>query len=219
MRSRRGRARARVPRSVVLALGALGMLGGIRDAHAADNVFLDLVVEPTGFLVGDADDRFLVSGDFLNSSEQANSWSTGTAELVLRGSGSHVFTITGRRRGVGDFAFEDNFAWGTLRLEPGQSLVLQDGNATPGGVQYVRALILEDGVPQIGSITGNGLSIYYDPTETANAYLSAGTYPLAAGGEIAPFPVAVPSMTGWGSVALSLVIASAGVRALRARAG
>jgi len=68
------------------------------------------------------------------------------------------------------------------------SLTLADGNATGGGAIYVTTLILEGGLSQIGSITGNGLSIYYDPAAPDNEYLDAGTFALTGGGQIAPVP-------------------------------
>ena len=71
------------------------------------------------------------------------------------------------------------------------------------GAFYTYELLLAGGVSQIANITGNGVSIYYDPTNSANAYLDDKTYSLTNGGEIAPVPEPAP-------VAL-LAIAGAGM--------
>ena len=84
--------------------------------------------------------------------------------------------------------FIDNFAWGTLELGANQQLVLEDGNADLDGALYVHQLLLAGGLAEISQITGNGMSIYYDPSSPDNAYLDGGTYPLSGGGVIAPTP-------------------------------
>ena len=53
---------------------------------------------------------------------------------------------------------------------------------------YVTVLQLDGGLSQIGSITGNGADIYYDPSNGANAYLGDQSYALAGGGEIEAVP-------------------------------
>jgi hypothetical protein len=78
--------------------------------------------------------------------------------------------------------YSHNFAWGVLELDSAQSLTLQDGNTAPGGALYINQLILANGLPQIGSITGNGLNIYYNATDPLNTYLAGQTYPLTNGG-------------------------------------
>jgi hypothetical protein len=165
-------------------------------ARAADNVFTDLVVGPTGYLVGDGDDRFIVRGDFLNSSERPEDWSTGEAELVFEGGPGHVCAFPGTNRGPRYAGLDDNFAWGRLRLGTGQSLILQDGDATPGGAQYVRRLVLEDGLPQLALIIGSGMVLYYEASDPENAYLGGVRHELAGGGAVAPYPFAsVPALS------------------------
>jgi hypothetical protein len=188
-------------------------------ARAADNFFVDLVVGPTGFLGGDADDRFFVSRDFLNASTKRAEWDTDDAELVFHGGASHVFELAGADAGPNLSGLTDNFAWGTLRLASGQSLVLEDGNVVPGGAQYVTRLILEDGLGQISSITGNGFDIYYLPSSPENAYLGGGTYPIGGGGKVRPMlPFQVPLLGGPLRALLSLALLATVLRSGRGAA-
>ncbi|MBN1393871.1 MAG: hypothetical protein JW959_02415 [Pirellulales bacterium] len=65
---------------------------------------------------------------------------------------------------------------------------MQDGNGTPGGAQYVREVLLADGLDQIADIAGNGLNLYYGPTRPENAYLRGQSYSLIGGGMLIPVP-------------------------------
>jgi T5SS/PEP-CTERM-associated repeat protein len=156
----------------------------------SDNNFTTLTVGTTGYLVGSSGDRFLVSGNLSNTSTQNSKWSTSNSELHFKTGTStqHTLSITGADDGNVPAGYSNNFAWGTLALDSGQSLTLQDGNATTGGGLYLGFLSLADGVGQIGSITGNGMNLYYNPNLPQNAYLADGTYPLAGGGSIEPVP-------------------------------
>ena len=153
------------------------------------NIFTDLNVGANGYLSGGVGDRFIVTGNFANASTQNVAWSTAAAELSFSGGTAHAMSLAGADRGPTFTGYVNNFAWGILRLAPGQSLILSDGNATPGAAFYAEQLIIEGGLPQIAAITGNGFNIYYDPLNAANAYLNAGTYPLAGGGSIKPVGV------------------------------
>jgi hypothetical protein len=93
----------------------------------------------------------------------------------------------------GDFGqnaagFTNNFSWNTLELGVGESLTLEDGTDGTDAAIYTSALVLDGGVAQISSITGNGNNIYYNPSNPANSYLGNGTYALAGGGQISPVP-------------------------------
>jgi len=96
--------------------------------------------------------------------------------------------MAGTDQGTAWSGYTDDFSWGVLSLSAGASLVLQDGNDTPGSAQYVRELLLADGLGQIADITGNGLNLYYDPTKSSNDYLLGQSYPLADGGMLIPVP-------------------------------
>lgn len=150
------------------------------------NYFTDLVIGTSGSLTGGLGDRFIISGNFSNNSLQNIAWSTRNAELVFSGGQAHSMSLAGADSGAVFSGYANNFAWGILHLAPGQSLTLADGNATARGALYTQKLILEGGVPQIASITGNGFNLYYDPTDAANDYLGGHVYPLAGGGAILP---------------------------------
>ena len=73
-------------------------------------------------------------------------------------------------------------------IDPGQRLVLQDGNTVSvGGAQYAQIIT---GVAISGSvvtnITGNGLNLYYAADIPENAYLDGNRYKLTDGGELIP---------------------------------
>lgn len=163
-----------------------------RPAHASSTIFYqDLVVGSNGTISASSGDVYVVFGAFLNASTQGASWNTTAAELSFRGAATaHSFTLAGADLGRSYFGYLNNFAWGTLRLAAGQALTLGDGNGTPGAAFYATRVILEGGVGQVASITGNGASIYYDPTDPANAPLlsgaPAGVYALTGGGVLAP---------------------------------
>ncbi len=156
------------------------------DLDSSINQFTDLTIGPAGYLTGGVGDIFVVSGNFTNGSAQNLLWSTAASELQFKGGTFHTFAMAGADLGPTYFGFLNNFSFDTLRLGAGQGLVLAEGNATPGSAIYLNNLVLEGGLPQIASITGNGFFIYYDPTKVANAYLNAQTYPLAGGGAIQP---------------------------------
>ena len=58
----------------------------------------------------------------------------------------------------------------------------------PVGRLYVDTVEFADGVGQIGSIRGNGLSIFYNPQLPENNYLGGRTYTLDGGGVLQPVP-------------------------------
>ena len=101
------------------------------------------------------------------------------------------FPVAGSDKGASSSGFTNNFAWGQLILDSGGSLSLGNGTGLAAGTNgafYTYILTLAGGVSQIANITGNGVNIYYDPTNGANAYLGDKTYALTGGGEIAPVP-------------------------------
>lgn len=175
----------------------------------ADNFFTDLIVGTNGSLVGGVGDRFFVSGDLFSASEENLAWQTSEAALRLAGGdGNHSFSLNGFNFGPDARGYADNFAFGIFSLAAGERLTLLDAGA-PGGALYVRTLILDAGLAGISSVESSGLSIYYDPAASGNAYLGGSTYPLHGGGLIAPVPEP-------GSVLL-LAIGTAAAAAIRHR--
>jgi len=126
---------------------------------------------------------------------QSGLWSTADSEMRFKGSPAHTFNLPGADLGAVAAGYTTNFAWKTFRLGAGESLVLQDGNASPGAALYTRSLILEGGLVQISAITGNGFNIYYDPAASGNAYLNGGSYTLGGGGSIKPVGQTLISIT------------------------
>ena len=183
---------------------------------------------PGGALAGGPGDRFCVSGDLLSSSTQRTAWDTGDgAELEFEGSGSgdgtHRVTLTGADVGPVAAGFEQNFAWGTVAVDAGQRLLLEDGDATPGAALYARTLLLaaapaDDPVALADFIAASLVnvdparpaSVYYDPTTPGDAYLGGRTYALGGGGVLAPAvagPVPEPAgLAIWGIAAGAMSI-------------
>jgi hypothetical protein len=168
--------------------GAFTNAGAILSDPSEVHFTDDLILESSGYLVGEAGDQFFVSGDFLSSSEASVLWDTVKAELIFDSGGAHTLEYTGADLGESSDGYADNYAWGVLSLGAGDLLTLQDGDAVAGGAVYVRVLALGGGVDQIASIAGNGMSIYYHPLLPENAYLNGERYALAGGGEVAPVP-------------------------------
>jgi len=147
----------------------------------------DLSVLAEGHLVGGAGDRFIVEGDFLNSSEQADLWDTAAAALILGGSGRQTVELPGEDRGYSPAGRIDNFAWGTLEIPEGVEVEFTDGNASNNGTAiYVGVLDIQDrtlidpenllALPFFGDA-----DIYYDPSLPENDYLDGLTYAFADG--------------------------------------
>lgn len=174
----------------------LALAGGLRAEPPLPEpestlIYQDLVIGSGGSVSASTGDVYIVLGHFLNGSTQSTTWNTLGAELRFTGSASpHTVTFAGTDLGRSYFGYVNNFAWGVLHLTSGQSLTLGDGNAVPGAAFYATRVLLDDGVAQVASIAGNGASIFYDPTDAANAPLLAGApggiYALAGGGVLAP---------------------------------
>lgn len=213
-----------VNNGVVRADEALALFTGAATNNAAYlsvssfNTFVTLTNGPAAYLQGGTIDRFRLTGDLLSSSTNSANWKTASSTLEFLPGGTtnaHTLSFTGADEG-GDTlnGYANNFAWGTLELDAGQSLTLQDGNADPGGALYADAVSLADGLSQINAITGNGLDIYYNASNPLNAYLGGQTYPLTDGGFLI---AAVPEPSALGG--MLIVGAAAGLRRRRRRCG
>lgn len=165
---------------------------GAYNSDPANNYFSNLTIGTAGWLLGGSGDRFVVSGDLVNSSTQSLSWDTAQAELDFSGSAVHHLTTVAADLGATAAGYANDFAFGTLSLATGEALVLNGING--GGAVYVGNLDLSGGISQIAFITGNGIDLYYDPSNLANAYLGDQSYPLAGGGTLAPVPEPVATV-------------------------
>jgi hypothetical protein len=199
---------------------------GVYTSDPSEQSFTDLTVGPDGALVGGLGDRFTLTGDFHSSSARPAVWQTDQAALEFAAGGaspSHVMDVQGTDRG----GYVGNFAWGDLVVEEGQSLVLSDGDATPGGALYARVLNLAGVGADVGGYVTSHLinadasdlvNVYYDPMQPANAYLGGGTYALGNGGTLSPalaMPTPEPGSTCLAGVAAA--VSCLGVRRRRPR--
>lgn len=113
-----------------------------------------------------AGEKWMVSQDFINNSTQNTIWNTSAATLEFTSGGSHNMAVAGASFGNSSTGYNNNFAWGQLILDSGNSLVLNKGTGLPAGTPgafYIYGLTLAGGISQIADITGNGVNIYYDP--------------------------------------------------------
>ena len=87
--------------------------------------FTDLNVGTLGYLTGGTGDVFDVSGNFHNTSTQNALWNTSGATLEFSGSGTlHDMDLVGLDEGPNASGYTDNYAWGLLELDAGNSLSL-----------------------------------------------------------------------------------------------
>ena len=113
----------------------------------SDNYFSDLTVSPSGALTAGAGDRFLVSGNFANSSAQSSTWNTSAAQLIFQGGTTHQMSVAGS---VG------SFGWGTMSIGSGQSLTLTGNSATAAATANDGTLSQAAGSSSLGALLGAG---------------------------------------------------------------
>jgi hypothetical protein len=150
-------------------------------------------VGPTGYLSGGPGDVFDVTGNFNNTSTDRADWNTGGAELEF-GTGtssSHTLELNATNDGANFAGFTDNFAWALLGLDSGNSLTL---TGPAGDSLYLYAISGLDIVGNsITNISGD-YDIYYDPNDSADAYLHGQDYSLVGGGALiaaVPEPITI----------------------------
>jgi hypothetical protein len=155
----------------------------------ATQYFADLIINQTGYLVGQNLDRFYISGDFVNYSTMNDLWNTSHSWLgFVDGADSlHNLYITGFDYGMGMPGYSNNFSWDTLDLTS-ESLLLYDGNDIVGGALYVGDILgLQFDTNRITNIISmDGLNIYYMANFSENDYLHGMIYNLSGGGHLIP---------------------------------
>jgi hypothetical protein len=164
----------------------------------SDNYFTNLFIGETGHLIGGFGDNWFISNDFVNNSSQNTNWNTGSAYLGFTAGtdNSHNLYLAGYDYGALVSGYTNNFAWGTLALNSGETIYLYDGDSTTGGAMYTGAILGIDFTgTQVNNIYGNGFNIYYDQNNSANSYLGGQTFNLAGGGVLAPTVVPEPVST------------------------
>ena len=200
--------------TIIAQEGNYNLNSGILRSHSAgisgalnsqgSSYFNDLLINPTGYLIGDIGAKFYLSNDFTSTSLANGSWHTNQASLTfLRGDDNfHTFAFNSKDLGPVKAGYLGNFSWGTLDLGF-EDLILQDSDSIPGGALYVDVI---EGLKLNGhlveNITGNGLNIYYNPLLASNAYLHDKTYDFLRGGQLIPTPLPA----GWWLFGSSLLV-------------
>ena len=146
----------------------------------SSSYFDDLIINPTGYLVGGTGDNFFISGDLMNYSAETSLWYTADSYLGFTGMTPHEFYLAGW-----DSASSMSFSWDTLELSDGGSLLFNGGI---GSSLYVDNLILNAG----SSLDLNGFSLYYfSLTDFGGSYSNGQLINLASntgGGSAVPEP-------------------------------
>lgn len=165
-----------------------------------------------GTISAAAGDRFEIAGNFGNVATGTGGGNTSGAELEFTGASgtSHDFQIAGTDYGM-DTGLAGDFKWGTLDIDAGNTLSLQQGASATQTALYLANLIgAEISGNTITNIAGvKGLIVYYDPFLAANAYLDDKNYALEDGGELV---ANVPEPAG-----IALMLSGLTVMALRRR--
>ena len=177
---------------------------GVLKADPTAVEFQNLSIGAAGVIIGAAGDVFSITGNFQNLSTQNTLWDTGSSVLDFTAGGTHEFDLAGKS-GAG---FSNNFAWGTLALDPGNTLDLVLGSGDALYAFILQGLIISGNT--ITNIDGTpGLFLYYDAAD--NPSLN-GNYNLTGGGELiaANGPAATPEPT-------TLLLFASGLGSLIAR--
>jgi hypothetical protein len=165
------------------------LTSGVFKADPTAVEFQNLSVGAAGVIIGAVGDVFSITGNFQNLSTQNTLWDTSSSVLDFTGGGTHIFHLAGQN-GAG---FSNNFAWGSLVLDPGNTLDLALGSGDALYAFMLQGLIISGNT--ITNIDGTpGLFVYYDAAD--NPSLN-GNYNLTGGGELiaANGPAVTPEPT------------------------
>lgn len=155
---------------------------GVYASDPSTNLFSDLVVRPSGYLIGGAGDRFVVANDLSIESTQSDAWNTtlATLEFISGADAGHQLLLPGWR-----------LLWGVLRIGAGQHVALAGGTDLAVG-----SLIVEPG----GTLLANGAAVRYAMLD------NQGVLDLSNGGAFINAPIPEPHEYLLMLVGLTLVL-------------
>ena len=122
----------------------------------------DMAMGPDGVVTTDEFSTLQLRGDFLNASTRKADFDLSAGTVQLHGQGEQLFEAAGADKGASVAAWVENFAIGTLLLEPGSVLHLADlfDNQLDGAgneAVYVDELEIKPG----SAIVMDGIALYY----------------------------------------------------------
>ena len=162
--------------------------GTYQSMSHSTQTFTTLTIGSTGYLQGGSGDIFNISRNLTNNSTQNTAFSLSAAQMILTGSGvTHRIAWPGADHGATAEGYQNNFPIGVFELASGAFLELLNGNGTSSGALYTGEFLLDGGTAQVASISvAQGMNIYYNASNPANAYLNGETFSLNGGGVLAP---------------------------------
>ena len=99
---------------------------GLLVSDPSTQTFNNLSVTQAGAIQAALGDLYKVSGNFTNASTQSIAWNTTGAGLAfISGTGtSHTLQLAGSDLGATAAGYQNNFAWGSLTIDTGNTLTL-----------------------------------------------------------------------------------------------
>jgi fibronectin-binding autotransporter adhesin len=157
---------------------------GLLTSDPSTQTFNNLAITATGAIQAAQGDLYKVSGEFTNASTLNTIWNTKGAGLafISGASTSHTMQLAGSDLGASAAGYQNNFAWGSLTIDAGNTLALTGDAGSAFYTDDIIGVLLNGDT--VTNIDGDGLDIYYDPYDAATAYLNGLTYDLTDGGQL-----------------------------------
>lgn len=174
-----------------------------------------VILAPGSSFQGDVGSALAVAGDLLNLAPAGDGSRFDLSQIRFTG-GAHQLVWGSVDRGATAAGFASNLVIGTIALDSGASLTLQNTNPRLPGALYVHTLELAGGLAQLGLLSTGGQNVYYDAGALGNAYLGAQIHDLPGGGQLIPTH-GVPEPSTWALLGAAAACC-AFRRALRRRA-